>query len=174
MVKRAVFVGRFQPFHKGHLEVIKKILDKIDEVIIVVGSSQHSHEPDNPFLVGERIAMIRLALDEEGIQPSRYWIIPVPDVHVHMVWVAQVVGHTPKFDVVYSNDPITRRLFIENGFKVEKVSFIERDIYSATEIRRRITSGEQWEELVPRGVVRFITEIGGVERLRELSKSDKI
>lgn len=174
MVKRAVFVGRFQPFHKGHLGALQDILEKVDEVIIVVGSAQYSHSLDNPFTTGERITMIRRALENEEIKPTRYWIVPVPDAHVHMVWVAQVVGYTPKFDVVYTNEPLTRRLFTEAIFKVESVAFHKRKVYSATEIRRRMLKGENWEELVPNSVVEFIKKIDGVERVQDLSETDRI
>ncbi len=174
MVKRGLFVGRFQPFHMGHLKAVKDILKKLDELVIVVGSSQYSHRMDNPFTAGERVTMIRQALEEEGISPSRYWIVPVPDVHVHMIWVAQVVGYTPKFTVVYTNDPLTRRLFVEAGYKVKPVSFHERELYSATEIRKRMLNGKNWEELLPGSVVRFIKEVGGVERLQDLAKTDML
>jgi len=174
MVKRGVFVGRFQPFHNGHMKAVKDILRNIDELVIVVGSSQYSHRIDNPFTVGERITMIRKALEAGGIQPSRYWIVPVPDVHIHMLWVAQVVGYTPKFEVVYTNEPLTRRLFIEAGFNVEPVPFHKREVYSATEIRKRMINDENWEELVPKSVAHFIREISGVERLRDLTKTDRI
>ncbi len=156
----------------GHLKAVKDILEKLDELAIVVGSSQYSHRMDNPFTAGERVAMIRQALEEERISPSRYWIVPVPDVHVHMTWVAQVVGYTPKFTVVYTNDPLTRRLFIEAGYDVKRVPFHKRELYSATEIRKRMLNGKNWEELLPSSVVRFIKEIGGVERLQDLAKTD--
>jgi nicotinamide-nucleotide adenylyltransferase len=172
VVKRGLFVGRFQPFHKGHLKPLKDILEKLDELVIVVGSSQYSHKIDNPFTAGERITMIRRALEEEEIAPSRYWIISVPDVHVHMTWVSHLVGYTPKFTVVYSNAPLTRRLFVEAGYKVEPVPFHKREVYSATEIRKRMLNGQNWEQLVPNSVVQFIKEISGVERIRDLAKSD--
>jgi len=174
MVKRGIFVGRFQPFHKGHLEALKNILKNVDEVVIVVGSSQYSHRVGNPFTTGERITMVRLGLEEEKISPSRYWIVAVPDAHVHMLWVAQIVGYTPTFDVVYTNEPLTRRLFIEAGFKVEPVPFHKREVYSSTEIRKRILTRKNWEELVPKSVARLIKDIGGDERLRDLAKTDKI
>jgi nicotinamide-nucleotide adenylyltransferase len=174
MVKRGLFVGRFQPFHMGHLKAVKDILEKLDELVIVVGSSQYSHRMDDPFTAGERVTMIRRALEEEGISPSRYWFVPVPDVHVHMTWVAQVVGYTPKFTVVYTNDPLTRRLFVEAGYEVKPVPFHKRELYSATEIRKRMLNGKNWEDLLPSSVVRFIKEIGGVERLQDLAKTDVI
>jgi len=91
------------------------------------------------------------------------------------LWVAQVVGYTPRFEVVYSNEPLTRRLFLEDGrFQVKSVPFYEREIFSATEIRKRILRGENWKELVPESVARFIEEIGGVRRLRDLTKTDKV
>ena len=173
-LRRGIFVGRFQPPHKGHLGAIKKILKKVHELVIIVGSSQYSHRLNNPFTTGERITMIRKALEEDGIQTSRCWIIPVPDVHLHMLWVSQIVGYSPKFDVAYTNEPLTRRLLAEAGFKVEPVPFIKRKIYSATEIRKRMLNRENWEELVPKNVGRFIKEIDGVERLRDLTKTDAV
>ena len=173
-MKRGVFVGRFQPVHNGHLEVIKRIMKEVDELVIIVGSSQYSHRLDNPFTAGERITMIRKALEEEGIQLPRIWIIPVPDVHQHALWVSQIVGYSPKFDVVYANEPLTRRLFTEAGFRVEPMPFIKREVYLATEIRKRMSSGENWEELVPSSVVKFIKDVGGDVRLRDLNKTDKV
>lgn len=173
MVKRGLFVGRFQPFHKGHLMALKDILKEVDEVIIVVGSAQYSHRVDNPFTAGERVTMIKEALDEAKVEPSRYWIIPVRDVHVHMLWAAEVVGFTPKFDVAYANEPLTRRLLIESGFKVESIPFHEREKYSSTVIRERMLKNQSWQELVPKSVATFIRKIEGVERLQDLVKSDK-
>ena len=173
MVKRGLFVGRFQPFHKGHLEVIKRIVKEVDELVIIVGSSQYSHRLDNPFTAGERITMIRKALEEEEIKLSRIWIIPVPDVHQHALWVSQIVGYSPKFDLVYANEPLTRRLFIEAGFKVESMPLIKREVYLATEIRKRMLAGEEWKEFVPSSVANFIKEIEGEERLLDLNKTDK-
>jgi len=174
MVKRGLFVGRFQPFHLGHLSVVKEVLKEVDELIIVVGSAQYSHRVGSPFTTGERIVMIRKALDEAGIDYRRIWIVPVPDIHIHMVWVSAVEGYTPRFDVVYSNEPLTRRLFIEAGYEVKPIRFHKRKVYSATEIRERMLKGENWEELVPKSVAEFIKQIGGVERLKDLTKSDKV
>jgi nicotinamide-nucleotide adenylyltransferase len=174
MLTRGVFVGRFQPLHKGHLGAIRSILEKVDELIIIVGSSQYSHKLSNPFTAGERITMIKRALEEEGIQLSRCWIIPVPDVQLHVLWISQIMAYSPKFEVVYSNEPLTRRLFVEAAFRVEPVSFIKRKVYSATEIRKRMLNREDWEELVPRSVAHFIKEIDGVARLLDLNKTDVV
>jgi nicotinamide-nucleotide adenylyltransferase len=173
MVKRGLYVGRFQPFHMGHLSAVKAVLEDVDELVIVVGSAQYSHTMANPFTAGERLVMVRLALQEAGLDSSRVWVVPVPDVHLHMLWVSALEGYTPKFDVVYSNEPLTRRLFTEAGYKVKGIRFFERKVYSSTDIRAKMVKGEDWKNLVPKSVAAFIIEIDGVNRLSDLTKSDK-
>jgi len=168
-----VFIGRFQPFHLGHLEAVKYALTKVNQLIIVIGSAQYSHTLTNPFTAGERLIMVKRALNEARISCDKYFIIPVEDVNMHGVWVAHLKSRLPHFEVAFSNEPITSRLLKEAGVKVEKIPFFDRNIYSATEIRRRILKGENWMELVPKSVAQFIKEIKGDERIIELSKSDK-
>ncbi|MEM2922422.1 MAG: nicotinamide-nucleotide adenylyltransferase [Candidatus Bathyarchaeia archaeon] len=170
---RALYPGRFQPFHLGHLEAVKYILRNSSEVIIVIGSAQHSHTLQNPFTAGERAYMVRLALNEANVDPSRYYIIPVTDLDVHGIWVSHICSYVPRFDVVYSNEPLTRRLFIEGGFKVERIPFFKRSQCSATEIRKRMLENVSWETLLPKSVTEYIKEIRGVERLQDLAKTDK-
>lgn len=173
MVRRGLYVGRFQPFHLGHLSVIEKILDEVDELVIVIGSAQYSHDVDNPFTAGERLVMVRGVLKEANVDVERVWIVPVPDVDLHMMWVAEVEGYTPKFTVVYTNEPLTRRLFTEAGYKVRAIPFYDRQVYSSTVIREKMTKGQGWKKLVPATVAAFIEQIDGTNRLKDLNKKDK-
>jgi nicotinamide-nucleotide adenylyltransferase len=173
MVKRGLYVGRFQPFHLGHLSTIRDVLKEVDELVVVIGSAQYSHTVNNPFTAGERLVMVRESLEECRVDCGRVWIVPVPDVHLHMMWVSSVEGYTPHFDVVFSNEPLTRRLFMEAGYEIKSIRFFERKLYSSTEIREKMVRGENWEKLVPKSVVAFIREIDGVDRLRDLNKSDR-
>lgn len=170
---RGLLIGRYQPFHLGHLHCIQHVLRKLPEVIIAIGSAQFSHTLHNPFTAGERLTMIRLAMDEAKIDPSKYYIIPIRDLRIHDLWVAHVVSQTPRFEVVFSNEPVTSRLFKEAGFRVEPLPFYDREAYSATEIRERLVRGENWDKLVPVSVAAYIKSIFGDERLRELALSDE-
>jgi nicotinamide-nucleotide adenylyltransferase len=174
MPKRALFVGRFQPFHYGHLHAVEAILKEADELIIVVGSAQMSHEPDNPFTAGERLEMIKYALDAAGIDRDLYMLIPIPDAPAHRVWVSQVESQTPIFDVVYTNQPLTRRLLIEAGYEVREIKLYEREKFEASEIRHRILRNENWEDLVPPEVYEFVKGMEGEERIRDLARSDTV
>jgi nicotinamide-nucleotide adenylyltransferase len=107
------------------------------------------------------------------VDSGKVWIVPVPDVHLHMIWVSSVEGYTPHFDVVYSNEPLTRRLFMEAGYQVKPIRFFDRKDYSSTEIREKMVKDENWEKLVPKSVRTLIKEIDGVNRLKDLTKTDK-
>lgn len=168
-----LYVGRFQPFHLGHLRAVKYILDRVDDLTIVVGSAQHSHTIENPFTAGERITMIRRALKEARINGDRYGVIPLPDDEFHKVWVAHLLSQTPSFDIAYTNEPLTFRLLKEGGLRVERIPMFDRRNLTATEVRRRLIKGGKWQELVPVSVARYLKQIGADERLRDISKSDK-
>ncbi|RLE99121.1 MAG: nicotinamide-nucleotide adenylyltransferase [Thermoprotei archaeon] len=170
---RALFIGRFQPFHYGHLSALKWILEREREVVIAVGSAQYSHSFKNPFTLGERLEMIAAALKEEGLW-SRVIPVGVPDTDGrHSLWVQLVISYSPRFTRVYSNEPLTRMLFEEAGYEVKGIPFFKRELYEGTRIRRLIAQGGDWEGLVPPAVARLIKEVGGVERLRRLWEMDR-
>ena len=91
-----------------------------------------------------------------------------------MLWVSAVEGYTPKFDVLYSNEPLTRRLFMESGYNVEAIKLFERQVYSSTYVREKMLKDESWTTLVPKSVAEFINKIDGVNRLRDLARTDKV
>ena len=171
-MKRGLFIGRFQPPHLGHIYAIKSALSECDELVIVVGSAQYSYTLKNPFTAGERIEMLRLALIEEGIDLSKIFIVPVPDVGEHVVWISKVKTFCPRFDVVYTNNPLVRRLFLDAGYPVKSLKPYRRDFEMGTKIRELMLKGEPWKDLVPRSVAEFIEKIGGVERLKEICSRD--
>lgn len=165
-----LFVGRFQPFHKGHLATVKFALGKVDQLVIVVGSAQKSNEPRNPFTAGERVSMIKQSLDFEKVEAGRILIIPVPDVDVHSLWIRQVDMLVPKYDVVFSNDSFTLMLFRQRGVKTVEAPLVDRKEMQATEVRKKMAIGEEWENLVPAAVARIINEINGVERIKTIAE----
>jgi nicotinamide-nucleotide adenylyltransferase len=167
-MERALLLGRYQPLHKGHLQAIQDITNEGFKLVIAVGSAQISHTFDNPFTAGERHLMITETLETEGIQ--NYEIIPIMDINRYAVWVSHVESLVPPIDVVFSHNPLTKRLFSEKGYQVRAQQLYERDKYSGTEVRRRILAGENWQELVPEAVIKVIENIKGVERIKELGE----
>ena len=93
---------------------------------------------------------------------------------MHMLWVSALEGYTPKFNVVFSNEPLTQRLFKEAGYAVKNIPFFDRKEYMSTVVREKMLKDDSWTELVPKAVAEFIEEIDGVNRLRDLARTDRV
>lgn len=61
--KYAIFIGRFQPLHNGHIDVIKQGLSIAEKVIILVGSTNSAPTTKNPFTFEQRKTMIMDTID---------------------------------------------------------------------------------------------------------------
>ena len=168
----ALVVGRYQPFHKGHLKVMAEVLDDVEHIIIGIGSAQYAGSAENPFSYEERRSMIERSMKMEGIDASRYSIHPIDDIHNYPKWVAHVKECVPHFDLVYTRSELTSRLFGEAGIEVREPCLYDRKIYSGTGVRKRIIEGEDWQELVPEGTCEIIHEINGVSRLRNMKEKE--
>ena len=169
-MRRGLYIGRFQPYHLGHQAVLQKIVEEVDEIVVGLGSAQASHTLENPFTAGERICMIWPSL--RGLDATCY-VIPLEDMARNAVWVSHVKAMTPNFDVVYSNNPLVVQLFAEAGVEVRMPPMYRREVYSGTAIRRMMLAGDEiWKRLVPFSVASVIEEIGGIERLKNVSRGD--
>lgn len=80
-----VFIGRFQPFHNGHKNIIDVALEKADNVIVLIGSSNVARSYRNPFSFDERKEMIELAYSKEN--RDRLIICPSEDVYNNQLWI---------------------------------------------------------------------------------------
>jgi bifunctional NMN adenylyltransferase/nudix hydrolase len=104
-----VYIGRFQPFHNGHLALLKSALERTRHVIAVLGSARRARNIKNPFSDQERERMI-LATAAETIGPDvahRLSVCPVRDYYDDTRWVSAVqeavrlvAGRSAKIGVV--------------------------------------------------------------------------
>lgn len=86
-----VFIGRFQPFHNGHLALLRRALREAATVVVVIGSAKRARNVDHPFSDAERVAMIDAAvraLDPDGA--GRVVYFPVRDRCDDGHWAAAV------------------------------------------------------------------------------------
>lgn len=168
-MSRGLFIGRFQPFHKGHLRAVKWILEREEELVIGIGSAQYAYLPKNPFTAGERLLMIWSSLKAEGLL-DRVITTLIPDTDsVHVLWPAYVEMTSPKFDRAYSNDPLTQVLLRERGYEVVEVPFMDREVLSGTHVRNLMARGDgEWRKLVPEAVVKILDQIEGEKRVKTI------
>ncbi|MBU3913319.1 MAG: nicotinamide-nucleotide adenylyltransferase [Nanoarchaeota archaeon] len=148
-----LYIGRFQPFHKGHLEVVKSALKEAKHLIIVIAVPLKKIDKD-PFSADERKEMIEKVLKDERI--SNFSLYIVPDIPSDEEYVAHIRNHVPNFNVVYVGDnKLNERLFKEAGFKVIN----SRRYYniSSTKVREdMLKQGNAWKKVVPNAVVEYI------------------
>lgn len=85
-----VFIGRFQPLHSGHEHIIRRALDQVQRMIVLVGSANVAPDPRNPFTFDERTAMLRSVFAYE-LAEGRLIIAPLNDhPYSDAAWVAEV------------------------------------------------------------------------------------
>jgi len=161
-----LLIGRFQPFHLGHLEALQFALSRVDKLFVGLGSSNKPPGENNPFSAEEREKMIISSID--NTIRDKIEIFFIPDFDDHQKWVKHIETIIPQFDIVFTNDQMTEFLFSKKGIKVLAIPFTRRDVLSGTNIRDLILSDQPWENLVPRGTKIFLNETNAKERLKNL------
>ncbi len=117
--------------------------------------------------------MLRLALIDTGIDLSKIYLVPVSDIAMNFVWPRYIELLVPRFQVVFSRNPLVTRLFSEYGYRVIEPPSFSRDEYSATHVRNLMLSGnDEWRKLVPPSVAQYIDSIKGVERIQRIAMKD--
>jgi cytidyltransferase-like protein len=162
--------GRFQPFHKGHLEYFLAAFQQCDFVWIGItqfdirqlnkteGAEHRSMSSNNPFSYWQRITMITGALNEVGIGSERFGFVPFP--------IERPETLPDFFDL---SIPIFTTVYDEwNEHKISTLEALggqvivlwKRDTkeFEGARIRSLISGGDvRWRELVPSFVARFIS-----------------
>ena len=161
-----LLIGRFQPFHQGHLDALRFALLKVDKLWVGLGSSNQPPLGNNPFSAEERKKMILSSVDDSIRNKIEIYFIP--DLEDHKKWVEHIDSIVPKFDIVFTNDEMTKYLYSKRDTKVVEIPFTNRDVLSGTNIRNLILCDQQWEEFVPDGTKNFLNKINAKERLKNL------
>ena len=169
---RGLMMGRFQPFHLGHLELVKQILNECDEVIIALTGSQFNYIEKDPFTSGERIEMIHDTLKENNVDLAKCYIIAIENQFNIATWASYLKSTLPSFDKVYSGNDYVAMLLADSGYAVVYPKFHEREKFNATKIRKMIANDEDWENFVPSSVSKIIKKINGVKRIKTIFETD--
>mgnify|MGYP002760922457 CR=1 FL=1 len=173
--------GRFQPFHREHLEYAAWAATGADELLVGITNADPGHvrpeeadssrhDPEhNPFRYHERLRMVREAIDAAGVDCS-VWIAPFP-INRPELWE----HYAPADAVHYVNvleewHRVKARRLREHGRAV--VTKAGTRTISGTDIRNRMAAGDDWEGDVPDEVVEVLESIDGVDRVRALFEGE--
>jgi cytidyltransferase-like protein len=168
--------GRFQPFHNGHLEYMRATRPLCQTLVVGITNpdpttiledpaSRHRHLPEaNPYTFFERLLMVREVIVAEGIPPTGAIIIPFP-VNSPERWPSYLphdVVHYVRVFSEWEQSKVDR--LREHGYRVEILHPGIEKAVEASEVRRRMTAGEDWRSLVPPPVVHVIERLKGIAR----------
>ena len=93
-----VFIGRFQPLHKGHQAVIDKALELAEKVVVLIGSAGKARSIRNPFTYEERATMIA------SVYPQNVVCLPIEDAaYSDTLWVTNVQKKVNTYARSYAN-----------------------------------------------------------------------
>lgn len=149
--KLGIIVGRFQTFHAGHEEIIRKAIAVCEQVGIFVGSSQESGTAKNPFSYEMRESILKKVFG------NVVNIYPLPDIGVgnNSKWGDYVLenvynkfGKTPDLIVSGKEERRISWLDSDEGKRVAELYIAKTIEVSATQMRDYLINGEleQWKK----------------------------
>ena len=192
----AIFIGRFQPLHNGHVHNIEKGLEIADNVLVILGSANQPRTPKNPFTVQERTDLIK-----ELFPSGRVSVRSVEDyLYQDTRWV-QSIQAVVHHHVVSS--PLAHRLQDEDGLvnpadanitvlghekdgssyylkmfptwdytEIPKPLKHDGKVVGGTEIRNAYFGGGwgQWSDTLPKETMSFLFRFGDTDDYAALKK----
>ncbi len=163
----AVLIGRFQPFHNGHVGLLRTALATAPKVVIVLGSSLRARNCKNPFTWQERASMIRATLNP--LDAERVSFLPMRDYYEDTRWaqavsraIAEQHGNPQKISLIgHFKDASSQYL---NLFPQWKLVVCERELQiDATRIRQLYLEADDldvslqiMQELVPVSISHYL------------------
>lgn len=165
---KALIIGRFQPLHLGHVDLIYKTHSLGYEIIIGVGNN-NKMTPKYPFTFCEVKKMLELTL---RIPFKVYFIPDIEYDSEYAPHVEKITGATSVDTMLVSGNPHTIECFTQYGhkYKVLRPGYdfeVEYKDISGTRIRELMQKNDHWQKLVPNSVKEFLENSEGVEKVKE-------
>lgn len=166
-----LFIGRFQPFHKGHFNTVLSIAKKADTIKIAIGSKQVSFTKRNPFTFEERKEMIERSLKKENIK--NFLIFGVEDKKSNNEWFKNLIDTVGYFDSCYTKNKLVDDILTKNKKEVKVIVGFQKNKFSGTRIRKLITENKKVEKLLPPETWKVIKKTDGIERIKNIHKTNE-
>jgi bifunctional NMN adenylyltransferase/nudix hydrolase len=173
-----VLIGRFQPIHNAHLEIIKRATALCDQLVIVTGSAAQPRTYKNPFTSAERARMIKAATaglsmqisieaNQDTIYNDQAWAVRVQTLvakHTKPGDKVGIIGHKKDDSSFYLD------MFPQWGFEdVELIEFLSavdiRDLYFREDANYKFLKG-----VVPETTYDFLLDFAHTDEYRQIIK----
>lgn len=163
--KAAVFIGRFQPFHNSHLEVLKHGLQIAERVLVIIGSYHTTLTPKNPFSFNERKEMILANFHDDDLE-DRIAVEPIRDFYEQdSYWVAEIQNIVSKYTEDGDSIALLGSYKDSSSYYINYFRNIwdfipsKNELMDATDIRDLLfEKNDKWESMVPTGTKKVIKQ----------------
>ena len=143
----ALFLGRFQPLHNGHVRVIRSLLLHHVRVVVGIGYSQEKNEK-NPYSLACRRAMLT------NVFGKKISVIAIRDRYGNKEWTQELLHKAKGVKYLYYGPGQWESVYKKTGLMLRKVP--RYDGISATMIRRRLHKSMPVEGLVPEEIIELV------------------
>ena len=151
-----IMPGSYDPVTLGHLEMIRKVAQREDEVYVVIFSNPAKNYT---FSLDDRVAMLMLAteeLDNVFVSYSLGYVVDYMREH----GIERIVkGYRNDADLVWEREQAEYNMK-HGGYETELILCDDSLKHiSSTLVRERIKSGESLEGLLPKSVEEYISSL---------------
>lgn len=155
-----LFLGRFQPFHLGHLYSLHRALEVAEDVVVGIGSANVRDEQNNPLSYEQRKEMMKKVIEEEGLSERVIRIVGIDDFPSDDDWAREVENKVGEFQVVVGNNEWTNGVLEKKGYKVAWSGLHNRDRLEGVKIRELLRrESEEWKYRVPKYLTAMIEKL---------------
>ncbi len=173
-----MLIGRFQPLHSAHLEIIKRCTALTDQLVVVVGSANQPRTYKNPFTFDERSRMIRAAT--AGLSMRVYVEPNIDTIYNDQAWAVRVQGIHSKYRCLGTKDAIIGHKKDESSFyldmfpqweyinveEIEPLSAVNiRDLYFKSDVNMKFIKG-----VVPETTFEFLEQFRATPEYEQIIK----
>ena len=177
--KLAVYIGRFQPFHKGHYYVINQAYKNAETVLVLVGSAYASKSIKNPFPFEIRKAMIKASYPNAIVEPLADYLYEenqwITDVQMEVHNTAEYLGIENDSDIVLIGHTKDESSYYLKSFpQWSQIELEHWEAISATDIRELMFTENKsklfYENVIPKDTFKVIESfIKDTNILKELT-----
>lgn len=166
--KLGVVIGRFQPLHNGHIELLLKAKEESEHVLVILGSRNRAADFNNPLNINDRRSILKAALD--AIEYGMFKTYCPKDLDNDEAWVENLIGTMqnasddcdPNEVSIYTS--AKDQEFYQNNF-INPITVVDaKDGLSATSIRELFYAGAM-------NTLKPLVPLASYSTLENLSKS---
>jgi len=148
----AVIVGRFQPFHIGHTQLLEYCFNHYDDTVILLGEDPNGRTKRNPLNIEERKDLLTFLFETISIEPVVENFNSTLKFRQNVQEALSILDTNEKLVLVTENETTI------NSLKplFSRIDTPPRPLCRGKIIRERIQSGEDWKHLIPKEAISIL------------------